>query len=303
MPAVRRITLWMVVLPRIGKNYSLAAVVTGFQMKNLLRDAFPANSVLHASTLKEAASRSRLYVIFLTPRSGSTWLTELAKNSGVLGTPQEWFNDGWIYTEKPALGCLPPRLRGLADVNEYVDAIVDEGPGIAGLELSVFQALMLREMIDGPFDPRWLAATFYLRRRDLAAQAVSLYRSVASGRFHSYQIQPEAVQAFEAVEYDFDGLLKWLQFLIECEQRFDDLFRSCGLSPVPLYYEDFLKDPLGLLQQIAWRLGATTPQNLPPTSLTLMRDATSAAWRERFVKDIPESVRMSVDPNRLSPTM
>jgi trehalose 2-sulfotransferase len=131
-------------------------------MKNLLRDAFPADSNLRAETLTAAAERSRLYVIFLTPRSGSTWLTELAMNTGVLGAPQEWFNDGWIYTDQPALGCLPPRLRKIEDVNQYVKAIVDEGRGTAGLELSVFQATMLCEMIERPFDPRWLAASFYL---------------------------------------------------------------------------------------------------------------------------------------------
>jgi trehalose 2-sulfotransferase len=186
----------------------------------------------------------RLWNDFLIPRSGSTWLTELATNTGALGVPHEWFNDNWIYTDEPVLGCLPSRLRGIAEVNEYVDAIVDEGQGIAGLQLSVFQAAMLQEMIDSPFDPRWLKACFYLRRRDLAAQAVSLYRSVVSGRFHSYQSTQQHIQAFKAVEYDHDNIIKWLHFIIDCEQQFSQLFRSCRIRPISLFYEDLLVDPL-----------------------------------------------------------
>jgi trehalose 2-sulfotransferase len=259
-------------------------------MRNLLRGAFPVSSVLRADTIKAAAGRSRLYVIFLTPRSGSTWLTELAMNTGALGVPHEWFNDTWIYTDEPALGCLPPRSRGIAEVNEYVDAIVDEGQGIAGLQLSVFQAAMLQEMIDCPFDLRWLKACFYLRRRDLAAQAVSLYRSVVSGRFHSYQSTPQHIQAFEAVEYDHDSILKWLRFLIECEQRFSELFRSCRIRPISLFYEDLLADPLGMLRQIARGIDVMPPQSLPSTTLSIMRDGANALWREQLAKNLSPDI-------------
>jgi LPS sulfotransferase NodH len=267
-------------------------------MKNLLREAFPLNGVLRGATLQAAAGRARLYAIFLTPRVGSTWLTELTMNTGELGCPQEWFNDDWIYTEEPALGCLPPRLRQCLDVNDYVDAIVDEGRGIAGIELSVFQAIMLRELMDTPFDPGWLTAAFYLRRRDLAAQAVSLYRSASSGRFHSYQNAPQAVRAFQALDYDYQSILKWWNFIVESEQRFEALFECCKLSPVELFYEDLQADPLRMLQQIALAVGAKPPQQLPETSLAILRDHRSVAWRDRFLRDLPRDVFDAADRSR-----
>ncbi len=267
-------------------------------MKNLLRDAFPGNCILRAGTLRAASERSRLYVIFLTPRSGSSWLTELAMNTGVLGTPHEWFNDNWVYSDQTVLTCLPPRSRGIADINAYVDSIVDEGRGIAGLELSIFQALMLREMIAPSFDPRWLTASFYLRRHDIIAQAISLYRSVVSGVFHSFQSTLQDCKAFSTVEYNYDSLLQWLEFLIDNETRFEFLFRSCNVQPVELFYEDLQNDPLGSLQKIAWELGVPPPQSLPMVSLKVMRDQTSAAWRRRFTSELPETIINAIKRSR-----
>ncbi len=141
-------------------------------------------------------------------------------------------------------------------MNDYVNAIVDEGNGIAGLELSVFQALMLRDIIDQRVDPRWLTAAFYLRRRDLTAQAVSLYRSVNSGRFHSYQRESIELQNFDDIEYDYEKILSWLIFLLDCEERFLMLFNSCFLSPFSIFYEDLQSNPLAILQKIALEIGS-----------------------------------------------
>lgn len=264
-------------------------------MKNLLRGAFPNNSTIRTDTLRAAAQRSRLYIIFLTPRSGSTWLTELATNSGTLGAPQEWFNQGWIYTDELALGCRPPIVRGISDVNLYIDDIVDEGNGVAGLELSVHQAIMVRQLLDGPFDPNWLTATFYIRRRDLIGQAISLYRSVGSGLFHSYQDKAEQLKSFASMEYDHDKAIDWLRHIIDSERRFDEeLFKSCELSPIPLFYEDLQADPLTVLQMIAQAVGSPALTHLPKTTLRVLRDSKSLDWRERLSNNLPNDIRGAI---------
>ncbi len=260
-------------------------------MENRLRAAFPDGSVLHAATLRRAARRAKLYAIFLTPRSGSTWLTELAIASGRLGAPQEWFNDGWIYEDRPALGCKPPRLRGTAEINAYVNAIIDEGQGVAGIQLSCFQAAMLAELIEPEFDPTCLTTCFYLRRRDICAQAVSLYRSVESALFHSYEATPERQAAFAAVPYDTEKLIHWTEFLLESEARFDALFKAAGLSPTPIFYEDLIADPLRVLGHIAANLAITPPDVLPNTVLIPLRDEKSAVWVDRLRHALPQDLQ------------
>lgn len=269
-------------------------------MSNQIKGAFPLNSVITGSTLRNSAKRSRIYVIFIMPRSGSTWLTELAMNSNGLGAPQEWFNEGFVQSDTPALGCLTPRNRGIFDINQYIDAIVDEGNGVSGVELSILQALMLRELVDQHFDLSWLNASFYLRRYDLAAQAVSLYRSAMSGRFHSYQCNPLEMRQFNTVEYDHEKLVDTMRYLIDCEDRFDALFTSCNIQPTMLYYEHLQNDPLSVLRRLAAAVGSPSPLSIPKTSLTLMRDKTSAAWRQRLVSKLPSDIVNSVNGPRVS---
>lgn len=255
--------------------------------ENRLRGAFPGGAVLHASTLQRAARRARLYAIFLTPRSGSTWLTELAIATGRLGAPQEWFNDGWIYENRTALGCKPPRLRNTPNINAYLDAIVDEGNGVAGIELSCFQAAMLAELIEPAFNPACLTASFYLRRRDICAQAVSLYRGVESQLFHSYEATPERSAALAAIPYNHDRLTGWVEFLLASEARFAFMFEAAGLNPISLYYEDLVADPLTILRLISNELAVPPPESLPPSTLRRLADHTSKDWTDQLRSRLP----------------
>ena len=251
-----------------------------------MRSAFPANSTLRAETLQRAAERSKLYVVFLTPRSGSTWLTSLAEGAG-LGVPHEWFNLDFIGMERPAAtGHRPPRVRGTPDINAYVDAIVDEAPGVAGVELGILQALQLRELVEEPV-PLDRITFFYLRRRDLLAQAVSYYRSITSGRWHSY----EGCRGERPVDYDRDGIRRCRDELVDKEYGFEMLFRSCGIEPHRLYYEDLAADPLQVLQAMARMLGRPPADRVPHTPFVPLRDERSEAWRRRTELELEPAVR------------
>ncbi len=174
-------------------------------MSNLVKSAFPFGSILREETIGSLAGSSKLYVIFITPRSGSTWLTELAMNSGLLGAPQEWFNENWIHTEEIALGCRPPKVIGTADINEYVHEVVSShraANGVMGIQLSQYQTQCLIELLESPSRAATCMVPFYLCRRNLVAQAISLYRSRKSGLWHSYQDAPGLVAKFQSVEYD-----------------------------------------------------------------------------------------------------
>ena len=259
-------------------------------MDNLLFRAFPENSTLRVNTLRAASERAKLYIIFMTPRSGSTWLTELIKNAEALGIPQEWFNDTWIYSEEEALGCRPPRLRGTLDINDYVNSIVNECNGIAGIELSAYQAIMLRDLLDTNFDPQILSTSFYLRRRDIVSQAVSLYRSISSSRFHSYQNDKHTVDLFNSVEYRYNGILESLNMILDSERIFSELFAECNIIPNYIFYEDLVSDPLAELNKIGWTLGTPYQSVLPMTSLSIMRDTRSASWASQFTSELPSEI-------------
>jgi LPS sulfotransferase NodH len=259
-----------------------------------LERAFPASSVLRASTVTALKRQSTLYVMFIIARSGSTWLTDMAMRGGRLGAPQEWFNDEWIQGAEPALGCKPPRLAGTGDINEYATRCVADHRstiGLMGVQLSYHQTLGLMRAMEDPAAAATLPL-FYLRRRNILAQAISLYKSVESGLFHSYQNTGKNT-VFTAPAYDQQKIALWLGHLVDCEAGFAALFASCGAAPVALFYEDMVARPAEYLAMIEHRItGHTPPAAVAPASpLRQLGDAQSLAWEERFRREAAPLLR------------
>lgn len=258
------------------------------------RSVLAENASLDRSVLAELSREHRLYAVFLTARSGSTWLTELARDSGVLGCPQEWFNRDWIGSTHEALGCRSAKALGIRDANEYAREIVRQQTAtapIAGIELPYADTVALAELTLPAFDPEVFHATFYLRRMDLVAQSISLYRSAASGLFHSYQRTPELEAKYRAVQYDPTAIADHLRHLAQDELAFEELFEHCGIGPARFFYEDLVAAPRTVLQRMADVLqpGASVP-SVASGSMTRLGDDTSTEWGARFRREAEELV-------------
>ncbi|CAB4050499.1 Stf0 family sulfotransferase [Paraburkholderia phenoliruptrix] len=256
-------------------------------MENELVRAFPENAIIHLDTIKNIRQKTRLYVIFIIARSGSTWLMEMARNSNLLGTPQEWFNEGWIHTSEPVLGCRPPLAMGTRDVDKYLERIVEEhrsASGVMGLQLSPYQTECLCSMLERPENICKLVQPFYLRRHDVVAQAVSLYRSVKSGLFHSYQATPALQSLLDAVEYDGDAIAAWCEHLISGEIFFESTFERLNLSPARFTYEEIVAGPENVLAWMNQTIspGSTMRVAANSTYLKPLRTEVTSAWCTQF---------------------
>jgi LPS sulfotransferase NodH len=256
-------------------------------VNNKVVEAFPENPRISRAFIQELTGKSQLYLIFLVARSGSTWLMELAENSGVLGTPQEWFNEGWIHTEELALGCRPPKVVGTCDVERYIERTVKDyqSPyGAMGAQLSIYQAQCLCEMLEDPAHAARSFTPFYLRRRDIVTQAISLYRSVRSGLFHSYQSNPDLRSRFDLVAYDSEAIMQWCEHLVANELAFEKMFSNHGIRPSRFTYEDIVLKPADVLNWMAEKIGVHTTEALSARSdkLTILANKTSEEWSRRF---------------------
>jgi len=257
-------------------------------MSNLIEQAFPTCCVVKRATLEEIFSSTKLYVIFVTARSGSTWLTEMAAFDGRLGTPQEWFNETWIYTDLELLGCRPPKLADASDINDYIFKTITRyrsPSGVAGLKLSFPQAQALFELLESPNSVKQGVTYFYLRRRNLIAQAISLYRSASSGFFHAYQTDRMAQARFTTLPYDAERIQYWMQDLLASECAFEAMFRSCEIKEHRFLYEDMVADPGRILDWIyTTTTGKAEFSGTEPT-LGLVRkisDDKNQEWELRF---------------------
>jgi LPS sulfotransferase NodH len=73
------------------------------------------------------------YIILFTPRSGSSWLTELITDRTILGRPSEWFNPDLMQSAMNGF------YRKSENIYEYCSALQDRhksAEGIFGAELT-----------------------------------------------------------------------------------------------------------------------------------------------------------------------
>jgi LPS sulfotransferase NodH len=254
-------------------------------------------SAVSVDGLRQILGDRRAYVICTIPRSGSTWLTELAAQTGRLGLPQEWFNPGFLHGIEQHLGCLPPRLLGVDDINEYIRIICTRycsSDGTMGIEFNADHLREFLQLLDQPLRLQRPLQFFFLRRRDLVPQAISFYRSLESGLFHSYQEAPSLREKFDAVSYSPDRILALMRHLADHEIYFERLFADCQVDPCRLFYEDLARDPGQVLRCVMKRVAlGTDPGHFSPNEGTVQRrsDHISKLWGIKLREEKPEEIR------------
>lgn len=239
-------------------------------LKPLLRPylkAFTDGARIDSDCLRKHIERKPLYVIIMQPRTGSSWLTELAMATKMLGNPHELFGEGFVLRDTPIMNCRPPKMRGVRDINQYIDQLFDEAPGAAGIEMTYHHLKALRDLFKTA-PPLQNITWFYLRRRDILEQAISLARSIHSGVWHSFQANESEVPILPPLE----ACIGQVEKIVANEVQTEAFMKSCNIVPSRLFYEGMQNNPLGTLQRIAWTVGVPVPQSLPASTLKRLRD-------------------------------
>lgn len=215
----------------------------------------------------------RVLMILFASRAGSTYAGHLLANTPHFQRVAESFN--------------PPQLHKIRVDQELADdgealrwMIANRGtaqafaakcgePGLA----SAWHLGFLNAVID--------RVTFVLlKRRDVVAQAVSLFRAELSGRFHSPQ---KASQHVRADQYDREKIA--IRLLI-IEQVYESLVRFLtltGRAYRTVYYEDICTDPAAFVRMTCVDLDLTPPDEFDGTvRLEILRDEINEEWIDRF---------------------
>jgi LPS sulfotransferase NodH len=180
---------------------------------------------------RKAPARLR-YVIWFTPRSGSSWLTDIATASGRLSQPGECFNPDF----------MPEMTRNAraATMDQYIQILSRRRNtyGVFGVQITWHQ---MQRSFDGAdrfmryFDG---SPAIWLIREDIVMQAVSLAKKEQTRIGHSVQSSAEARAAADAqVSYDADLIAFFLRSLHRAEQGTEEIFADYGLTPLRLSYE------------------------------------------------------------------
>lgn len=185
----------------------------------------------------QADSINCIYIIFITGRCGSTWLTHLLEDSGICGRPHELFNE----TMMPRFN----RSVGAGNFKEYFAGLVPafSSDGRFGFKIDEFRFRQMQPLID--FDtlfPKSMTKFFWMTRRDIVDQAFSYGRAKTTGHWHDFTTSQSRTDGVTEIP---DALL-WQEIIeiIGKESRMEAFFQDQGIKPIPLDYEQMTTDRL-----------------------------------------------------------
>jgi len=236
---------------------------------------------------------TRSYSIAFTPRCGSTALTHLLAKAG-LGNPTEYFqypyepSEYWNWLSGRTVSERLVELVAGYQVNGIFAAkqAHDHRAFLEGqLEMELgLPVLHIDEILP---DHRWI----FMHRADLVDQAISVHVARSSGVWHV----PSGMGAPErpAVAYDYLSILARLHQLMEAQFNWELYFRTRGIRPLVVRYEDFVADTGTAWASILAYLGAEVePGAAPRLEMDAGLDRLSDRWhdvyaelRARFVRD------------------
>ncbi|WP_323761819.1 Stf0 family sulfotransferase [Maricaulis sp.] len=217
------------------------------------------------------------YAICLVPRSGSTFLAHLLKETDRFGFPNEWL--------AVALAEEQARETGAGDWDTLFRRVMARHAspnGITGIELALAHLSWGRQATgrQSILDPSW--AYFYLRRRNIVRQAISMHVAHQSGVLHSFQLDDDARRVRDAVLYDTPAIRSWIKFLQDEELKWEREFGSLGIEPVRLYYEDITTRPERAVRLFSNVLGLSETPAGKTSPIERVGTSRTDEWEDRY---------------------
>ena len=193
---------------------------------------------------------SRRYVIWFTPRSGSTRLTDILNRAGGLSNPGEIFNPNY-------LGDLAAHY-GARDLADYIDIMMRERTtnGTFGCEITLAQLYYIFFSERQFFKMCQPTSTILLIRENILEQAFSFSRMAQTG--FSHRISPsDPTDDDLPFRYDSDQISDKLHRVLQMEREYERIISSRKLQSLRLSYETLIDNGLEIyVPVIADHVGA-----------------------------------------------
>lgn len=242
-------------------------------------------------------SKPSSYLLCATPRSGSTLLCDLLKDTGLAGAPNSFYRQlsipDWVADWGITVSESDPAFDRI-----YLEAarrIGTAGTGMFGMRLmwNSVDDMLARfaglfpdaqgdaALIDMAFGP---TRYVYLRREDRLAQAISRTRAEQGGLWHVNADGSERERIKSApMVYDRARIATYLAEAEADNSKWEDWFASNRIEPFRLSYEQLSADPSSAIAGVLAFLGSdpSGAAQLRPRTRKLA-DAQSRDWAERF---------------------
>jgi trehalose 2-sulfotransferase len=249
------------------------------------------------------------YLVCATPRSGSTLLCELLRETGVAGSPLEHFEtlrhsglprqprEYFDGVEDRGLLDLLPDLREPAseepDPQGWWNGVLEAGSsanGVWGGKLMWGHAADLvgratpltgREDLKGVLDALLGEVRFvHVTRSDTVAQAVSLWKAVQTEEWRD----GKGGDGSSPPEYSFAALDHLRRQLEHQDAAWRGWFAEEGVEPLHIGYEELEADPRAAARSVLKLIGVEAEVPEPP--LRRQGDECSERWAERYRAEV-----------------
>lgn len=218
----------------------------------------------------------KTYLIFFTPRSGSSWLTDLCARTHRLGRPGEVFNPDLRKGLDPDGEPLADRVARIVQRNVR--------GGVFGAEVTMYH---LRSTFGDPetlFAHFGDAATMLLIREDTVLQSISILRKKQTQVGHSVSKRKIDDEAFQ---YDPNVIKRTVQQRTKTERTLLAMLKEQGRVPLLLSYERNMANPLGAINAMAAHIGVPPVPKLKESNLTILRTSKSEEFAQQFKQENP----------------
>jgi trehalose 2-sulfotransferase len=237
---------------------------------------------------------SNSYLICTSHRSGSNLLCEVLTKTGLAGTPQEYFYQGFYPHWFKTFG-----VTHFPDYLRQVVASTATPNGVFGAKLMgdqyftdfVEQVRQLpRFQNTKPTTAEMLSDCFpnltyiWLTRRNVVRQAISLSRAIQTGIWRAAQIPGQDPQ--KTIKYDLIDINNCILNITLQQTSWQEYFSRSGITPLTVVYEDFIEHPEAATGLILDRLGIAIPSAWAMGELQerKLADAVSEEWFQRYAQ-------------------
>jgi trehalose 2-sulfotransferase len=196
------------------------------------------------------AGVARTYSIAFSMRSGSTWLCEMLAQLG-LGRPTEYFQ--YPYEKNVHFQAI----EEIDEIGQIVSLLGRNSVGgIFASKMTHDHRARLEETLRRNIrDYNGIESTFpnhkwiYLRRRQLVAQAISLYLAETSGNWGATGTSTSP-GGYSEISYDFPAILANVMILAAHHVNWECNFSVRRREILEIYYEDLAATPHSVLDTI-----------------------------------------------------
>lgn len=230
---------------------------------------------------------SNVFVVFFTPRSGSSWLTDICEQSKILSRPDECFNPNFT----PEM----TRAFGARNLTEYVECLKRRRNtyGTFGCQLTYYQLSATFGSEERFMDYFHGSNFFWLTRKDIVSQAVSLAKMVSTSITHApAHDQIEIDKSDASYEYNRADIRKWADHIRNAERATEMLFEKYLINPHRMYYEDITRAGSdATIELIADKIGVSKTTHVGVKSKhRKISTPKNIEYAERFLKEETEFV-------------